>query len=353
MQESDPHLPSSATGLLEVKPGEPTRHEHLTVFPLIADEQPSSGLKLLLDALNEDSLIIREVGDGSVPTLIAINKGEIDILVFDGEQLIGAKQNRITNRSMFLGAGTETEIPVSCMEQGRWHFDSDTFRPSHKPRHAPSRVRRKAREVEAAYAATPHLAGTSSLRGAQSRVWNEIEDYRGRLDGESATSAMDELYDRHDQDLDAWVARFELVDGQVGLLAFLGNKPLSLDVVGSQDLYSRLHERFLGGYVMDAFAAAGEQATAEAPGLSAAEVFLSAVGGATRGRAPTVGKGTYRLLSSLAIGGELEADERLVHLSAFPVDDQRHDTAHGADTAHNVRPFMSPSARRRYRYGSS
>ncbi|NNM07168.1 MAG: hypothetical protein HKO65_18900 [Gemmatimonadetes bacterium] len=53
----------------------------------------------------------------------------------------------MTNRYIILSPNSITEIPVSCMEQGRWHFRRDTFAPA--PQHAPSKVRKRARETEA------------------------------------------------------------------------------------------------------------------------------------------------------------------------------------------------------------
>jgi hypothetical protein len=97
-----------------------------------------------------------------------------DVLVLDGEQLIGAQQNRMTNRSILLPAAAETRIPVSCMEQGRWRFVSDEFSPS--PQHSPSGARRRARESEAQYAAMDTAAPPEALSQAQSGVWSSIAE---------------------------------------------------------------------------------------------------------------------------------------------------------------------------------
>jgi hypothetical protein len=166
----------------------------------------------------------------------------------------------------------------------------------------------------------------------------------------SDTGAMDEIYDRHTDSLDDWIARFPIEDGQVGLLAFLGARPLGMDVVGSGSLYARLHERFLGGYCMDALAARGSRKRENGgPSPAAAARFLSKVGSATRGKAPTVGAGTYRFLSGPVIGAELTAvvdhEERLVHLSAFPGSSRA--AGHGAaGAAADTNPIASPSRRR-------
>ncbi len=60
-----------------------------------------------------------EVSDaGSVPYLQAVNMGPWPVLIFDGEELVGAKQNRIVNTTILVGVG-KAVLPVSC-ENGRW-----------------------------------------------------------------------------------------------------------------------------------------------------------------------------------------------------------------------------------------
>jgi hypothetical protein len=71
----------------------------------------------------------------------------VPILVLDSEQLIGARQKRVTNRSIILLTRAKTNIRVSCMKQGRWRLDSDHFDPG--PQNAPSKVRRRTRTREA------------------------------------------------------------------------------------------------------------------------------------------------------------------------------------------------------------
>jgi hypothetical protein len=47
--------------------------------------------------------------------------------VVDGEELVGAQQNRIVNATFLIAGLTEVTIPVGCVEQGRWSYRSQDF----------------------------------------------------------------------------------------------------------------------------------------------------------------------------------------------------------------------------------
>jgi hypothetical protein len=127
------------------------------------------------------------------------------------------------------------------------------------------------------------------------------------------------------------------------MAAFVGGRPLALDVVGDRGLYASVHDRLIGGYVLDALRAQGETA---GPEPDAAERFLSSVRGATRTEAPTVGRGAYRVLSGAVVGGELEDDGRTVHVSAFPPDEETVARPYGAARIGSEPPLPPPSRRR-------
>jgi hypothetical protein len=315
--------------MLEASLGEPQHHRSLTVFPILAEVSRELSYILLADALATGVLTIGEKNGGQVPFLLTRNSGPDPVLILDGEQLIGARQNRMTNRSILLAPESTTEIPVSCMEQGRWHFVGDHFAPA--PQNAPSKVRRRAREMEAraSYAAEARSPGARSsyrdLAGAQGEVWEEIRLMGDMLGGASPTGALDSLYHHRRRDTTQWLEAYPLLPHQMGLLAFTGDVPLGMDVVGDPVLFTGLHQRILTGYVREA----------------------------ERTPSDSVGMGEYRILRGNALGGELVHEDRLVHLSAFPAREER-DSGRGPRPAGQGGPgpprgvpIARPSQRRR------
>jgi hypothetical protein len=324
--------------MLNVTVGPSQRHQSLTIYPLLAEDAPNLPYSLMSEALREGTLRITEIGSGSVPELLAVNTGDTVILVLDGEQLVGAKQNRTTNRSLLLPPKSETRIPVSCMEQGRWRFDSDSFLTT--PSSSPTVVRRQARDVEAERVRHGREVPTSALAAAQGDVWNAIASHSSKLGTHSGTGALNDLYQTREADLIGWAAEYRVGSGQVGVLAFLGGRPLGMDLVGCTRLYADLHERLVRGYVMDALGAS--DAHGEVP-AGAAQRFLDQVSSARRVESPTVGMGRYAILSDQVVGGELREHEPVVHLSAFPSDDR---PARGPQPARYDDPIAPPSRRR-------
>jgi len=103
--------------------GEPRQHENIAVFPLFNPLNDSPKYLALKEALEKGVLTVKEVNrGGSVPELKVLNKASVPVLLLDGEELAGAKQNRILNTTILLKEDSTTIIPVSCTEQGRWDY---------------------------------------------------------------------------------------------------------------------------------------------------------------------------------------------------------------------------------------
>ena len=98
------------------------------------------GYLTLDQGLAARSVKITEISEGgSVPELKLQNLGDKPLLLIDGEEMVGAKQNRVTNLTVMTGAGATIVIPVSCVEAGRWQHTSAEFEASPQTMHASGR----------------------------------------------------------------------------------------------------------------------------------------------------------------------------------------------------------------------
>lgn len=67
--------------------------------------------RTLGEGLASGDVSITEVSKaGSVPELMATNRGKLPVLLLDGEELVGAKQNRVLNTSILLRELSETRV---------------------------------------------------------------------------------------------------------------------------------------------------------------------------------------------------------------------------------------------------
>ena len=84
-------------------------------------DAPGAVLPYLLfeQAVADGAVEVHEIGTGSVPSVAATTKGQ-PVVIFAGDTITGGKQNRVINISVWLPAGKVTELPVTCLEHGRW-----------------------------------------------------------------------------------------------------------------------------------------------------------------------------------------------------------------------------------------
>src|SRR5660398_182432 len=153
--EKTPTLFGEALGGL--KHEAPVSNGRLTLLPFTCRRPGTTRYVLLEKAIRRGRLTVTEVSDGgAVPYLKAQNMGPWPVLIFDGEELIGAKQNRIVNTTILVGVG-ETILPVSCVEQGRWSHRSRAFAAGQWASHLRLR-REKEAQVRNALAFAPEAA---------------------------------------------------------------------------------------------------------------------------------------------------------------------------------------------------
>ena len=91
--------------------GEPVEHRGIVIAPLFPRRDPVAAYVTLDEALAR-GLRIREVDEaGTVPELVVENPLAERVLLYDGEELVGAKQNRILNVSVLVEAKSSAADP--------------------------------------------------------------------------------------------------------------------------------------------------------------------------------------------------------------------------------------------------
>jgi hypothetical protein len=283
--------------------GDPVEHDGVVIAPLFPRKTPKATYLTLDEALPR-GFEVRELGEsGTVPELAVDNPLDSAVLLYDGEELVGALQNRIVNLSVLVPPRSAMKIPVSCVEQGRWSWRSRRFA---KGGHAYPELRRQKASM---------LAAEPLARGlAQGAVWQELRAKSARHDVRSSTGAQSDIFAAHRHDLDEMGCAFPLQPGQSGAVLVLGAR-VCLDWVSRPEAFGRLYPRLLDGYLLDAL----EPKPKPTAGV---EAFASALAETTPSRGPSAGFGTdLRLKGEGVLGYGLEADGELLQLSAFSSDE--------------------------------
>jgi hypothetical protein len=293
--------------------GQPTRVDNLTVYPLIAERDRQPGYLTLDEALEAGMARVTEVSEGGhVPELRFDNESGKPILLVDGEELVGARQNRILNLSILVGAGRKLTIPVSCVEQGRWAWKSRNFASGKRKLFAKARAA-KIRSV------SNSMKFSSSRRSDQAEVWAAIADKSASLGVFSDSSAMADIYHQREDRLQAFEGGFKPLPGQVGAVVAIGSRVAGAEVFDSSTTFAKFLRKLIGSYALDAIEE-GEDAGA-APSLEQVRAFLKTLEEAPAERFAALGEGEDLRLSApklqgaaLAVGGEV------VHLAAFEME---------------------------------
>ena len=301
--------------------GPAMRGHLLTLYPLLSGRPATPAYDLARDAFARGTLTVTEVSEGgSVPTLAVVNSGDRPVLLIDGEELVGAKQNRVLNVTVLVPAHQTIAVPVSCVEAGRWHYRARDFKDADWVMDREGRAR-KMRDVH------DSLRRRRTREGSQSRVWAHIADMAARLDAPSPTGAQEAMYARHRNRLDGDVARLKHVERQVGAVFAVGGRPCGLELVDAPASFEALLPKLVRSHVLDA----GVRRRAPAPTAPASvPAFLAAVAALEAEWYPAVGLGREARLGGPGLtGAALVAEERLVHLSVL--EDPEGTPAHGKE----------------------
>lgn len=280
--------------------GEPRQVHGITLTPLFPRRDPLCAY-VSMDEAFEHGLVIGEVDEaGDVGVLEVANPLHVNVLLYDGEELKGAKQNRILNVSVLLASGSRTRIPVSCVERGRWSWRDRRFSAAghvvspELRRHKAASLRRDA----------------LSPRAAQMAVWQTVDRQLAHRRVDSATAA----------NADGFAARATLIDditqqiapepGQCGVVASLPGRAWCLDAVSRPDVFARLYRKLVAGYVYDTLGEAGPPV----PALDAVAALVRC----DLTRRPSVALGSdLRVEGKGVIASGLEVDGELVQISAY------------------------------------
>jgi len=226
----------------------PIRDGSLTVIPLVAaklDADVPSDMLVLDEAMQKNLVRVREVDDsGSVNQLRLTNQADKPLFLLAGEVVIGGKQDRIIGSNTIIPPKSTLDVPVFCVERGRWSGDGSK------------------KEFKTAGAlAHGRLRGKASFDG-QGDVWAEV----GKKNAERGTTSDTDTYRGvAAQQVQGTIAEREkrlrnAVDAipkadrerLVGYAVAINGAIATVDLFGSPVLLKKLEPKLLRSYLTEA-----------------------------------------------------------------------------------------------------
>jgi hypothetical protein len=281
----------------------------LAVFPLIAGAEPTVRY-LPFAAAKRRGAAVKELAEGaSVNDLLVENPLDLPVLLYEGEEVVGAQQNRTFDVSVLVPERSTLKVPVSCVEAGRWdgRRHGEAFGVSAQAAYPAMRMAKSA-HVRAS------VAAGFEPRADQQEVWREVAEKADRYAAESPTNAMSDVYERHRGRLNMMALEVGLHPDQVGALAAIGGRFVVLDHVSDPEAWDALHVPLVKGYALDAL----EAPEAAPPSLEDAQDVVAQLLGAPVTPAKAVGLGEHERFDFGGLAGMgLKHDGELVALSAY------------------------------------
>jgi hypothetical protein len=295
----------------ETRLGKTQVHKNLAVFPILRERDAEARYVTLDTALSDHNIVISERSEaGAVPLLFLKNDSDIRVLIFDGEELVGAKQNRIVNTSVLVAPHSELEIPVSCVERGRWDYDSKHFSSERRMMYARLRAAKADQVLES-------VRSEGTFSSNQDAIWHDIDIRSAVFSTVSETAAMRDVYTQQRQALEEYATAYTVDPNQVGALFAVDGKVAGMECFGRRNTLREIFPKLVQSYALDAAETAHSKRKKRASG-AAAKRFLAAAAQAQIEARSSVGEGVdIRIEADGITGLGLAAGTELLHLSVF------------------------------------
>jgi hypothetical protein len=219
------------------------------------------------------------------------------VLMLDGEEIIGAMQNRIIAHSHMIEPHSTERIPVVCVEEGRWE-ELGGFRTGYcsYPRLRAVLLRSRHRKTD-----------------VQKTVWKEITRKLTVTRTQSATSSMHDIYENLDDEVARYVEDFRgLNHGTIGFIGSAGDRILGCDLFHNAHTYQKFEPKLIRSYALDAIE--HRQKKGNRPET---EQFLNRIISALQKRTRK-GQPYIHFKGAGFIGQTLLHNNTLLHISVFP-----------------------------------
>jgi hypothetical protein len=218
----------------------------IEVFGLRAADESTLRYEVMDDALETGRFEMREIDtQGSINEVYADNRLDLSVFIMLGDEVVGAKQDRVFVSSFMVPAGEQHRIPVACVEQGRWRYSSAKFGSRRRSSHA----RLKARLAQMS---DESFRCSGRPAGDQDGVWSEVDRKLLEMRVASPTGALDRVYDDHQHSVDDFLARIQGPDDCCGVAFCIEGRVSGIDLFDQRVTLRKQWAKLVRAHLIDA-----------------------------------------------------------------------------------------------------
>jgi hypothetical protein len=308
-------MPSATLDLLDVlksvKVDGYQQYEALDIFHLRwAVDGHRLDYLTLDEALEGKSIEVAESSQsGHVPQIKIINRSDRMIFLMAGEQVVGCKQNRVLNASMMVPARSEMPLPVSCVESGRWGYQSSLFSSPHTSSHHELRAMMDRQ-------ATQSYKFVGAPRSDQAAVWGEVSRKLYAMGSSSASSELQAVYRDYDRKLTEAMEHLPAPEGFHGAVFTIAGRISGADLFDKPETLRKLWPKLVRSCAIDSFEASKENYKSATAQEIASWIGRGACATPSVFPSPGIGQ-DVRLEGQDIFGAGLLVEDQPVHVELF------------------------------------
>jgi hypothetical protein len=198
-------------------------------------------------------------------------------------------------------------LPVSCVEAGRWRYQSRQF--ESKFCAPPSLRNLKLKAIH------KNRAASGRAESDQGEVWDEVRKCLDGVEARSETASLTDAFESAQEKLKEHCKRLVLPEGAAGVLVGRHDRIIGMDLFDSPTTLKTLWDRLSDAYFFDALRS---PSAAPPTPVDHAQRFIERVGSAATPRVPALALGEeLEIASEGIVGAALLYDGGLCHLAAF------------------------------------
>jgi hypothetical protein len=247
--------------------------------------------------------------NGLVPQIKIINRSNRMVFLMAGEQVVGCKQNRVLNASIMVPVHSEMPLPVTCVEGGRWGYQSSVFSSGFTSSHHHLRAMMDAQ-------ATQSYKFVGAPRSDQAAVWGEVSRKLNAMGSRSPSSELQAMYRDYDRKLAEAMKQLPAPEGFHGAVFTIAGRISGADLFDKPETLRKLWPKLVRSCVIDSLEALKENSGST--GMQDVAAWLERGSHATPTKFPSPGIGQdIRLQGEDIFGAGLLVEDQPVHVELF------------------------------------